>query len=175
MQENKTYNWISKKRTTRKQFFSGKSGKIITLLGNSFRTAVKTLKKFEITSYEINPIIYMRQKESKFKRINFKFGDILSAPVEEGVFYDLDFCCTIFSVEEHVRKFKDTDFLLTICLRGKTLESSLAFFSKIMGSDTYKIRRYRTQRNLYILSAGEKTYRVITYRDGAPMCCIAKL
>jgi hypothetical protein len=168
------------KREVRRFIFSKmkKCDNVIGLAGPDIQECLNT---YETIGYK-NIEVWERDKYTlllqifKIKNHSIKlvFGDILKAiPDLPNTIYDLDYCCTIKHMKEHLIKFKN-NFIMT--------------FSRRLGSDC-TINKFFTDRNesvkelkqynspvFHIEYKTEKgTYIYTPYFDTSAMCCIAKI
>jgi hypothetical protein len=130
----------------------------------------------EINIYEKDRNIMIKQLgEIRGKvPISLKLGDINNVTPEEGVFYDLDYCCTVNAVEEAVRKFDKNNFIMTFSRRlvgNKTIDRFFEIRNEIVKVKKELLfpiehTRYATNRGGYIYAP---------YFDTSAMCCIAKI
>jgi hypothetical protein len=91
--------------------------------------------------------------------------------------YDLDYMRTIYSMREHVKKFKRGKFIVTLCIRGKnssTEETINVFFKERAESIRSRFDKTEPIKHIVIGTDFGK-YILATYKDTTPMLCIAKI
>lgn len=111
----------------------------------------------------------MPQMNHLRNKISYNFGDIIDAPILPNTLYDLDFCVTITSVKDYVRRFQN-NIVLTVSEFRKPKFWSIGQFLKIRGEK--KISLINNNDNERTLITDKQTYSVYYYYDGSPMVVI---
>ena len=108
-------------------------------------------------------------------KISLKYGDILDADANRhNVLYDLDYCCTVRYMRDHIAKFKD-NFIMTFARRIPDKETVKTFFTSRSEKIISRYERLKPfQHTIFKTEAGNK-YVYVKYRDTSNMCCFAKL
>jgi len=136
------------------------------LKGNGFRkirlfeNSVKVLKKISSDLCMLS------------RRTEFRFGDVYDVKIRKGYFYDLDFCCTMRSIEKYVKKFRD-NFSITVSLRGCGLRDTISLFAQYREENVWLI--VENTDNKQIVQTDKGTYVFCKYSDTSAMCIIYKL
>lgn len=153
---------------------------IVGLAGPDINDYLEWCKKKGYTNIEVwedNPKVMMKQL-SEIKTefpVTYKFGDILSALHSDKVVYDLDFCSTILTLYNHVKKFKQEKFIMTFCTRAVGNEETIRkFFKERKEKVTNRIEKFEPVHHYSIQTQFGK-YIVAPYFDTTPMLCIAKI
>jgi hypothetical protein len=134
----------------------------------------KGIKQAEVYERDFVNLIYQMQDFKPPIKTTVKYQDILNADVQESVIYDLDFCCTINSVEPHIKKFKK-NAIFTLALRGVGLIPTLQRFCKIVSEFKFDIQLNVHQTpnfKMHVLHFGKESYTVYQYCDTSPMIVI---
>lgn len=135
-------------------FFRGKGYTSITVYENDGEMMLK----------QIPQINHMRSK------ISYHFADIIEAPILPNTLYDLDFCVTITSVKDYVKKFQD-NFVLTVSEFRKPKFWSVNQFLKIRGEHKISLTE-NTNDTIRTLVTDKGIYTFFYYYDGSPMIVI---
>jgi hypothetical protein len=168
------YDLHIEKREVQKMIFPLiKKKKIVTLAGPNMISYIKLLPKCikEVEIWENNKDIMMHQVAS-FPALNgmpvsYNYGDIIDAEVKKSAFYDLDFCCTVLTVEDHLRKFKDCAFSATFSNRWVSVDRTIELFLDAVGEKKKldiphpQFNRLATNKNVYIYTTHKKTMMTI--------------
>ncbi len=105
----------------------------------------------------------------------YKFGDIIKAKSDSDSLYDLDFCKTIVSLYEHIKKFKKEKFIITMATRGVGNQETInKFFDSRKEAVSNMIEEYSPVHYFKIETAFGK-YICCPYFDTTPMISIAKV
>ena len=124
----------------------------------------------DIRIWENNPLIYSHCLSIIADlRIQYNIGDIINAPILKNCTYDLDFCCTIKSIQSHIEKFTD-NFILTISEMRMPKLSSLPVFANFRGERLRNIIKISDTDSIMKTNKGE--YFVQSYCDTSPMLII---
>lgn len=134
-------------------FFRGKGYTSITIYENDGEIMLKQMPQ----------INHMRNK------ISYNFKDIIEAPILPNTLYDLDFCVTITSVKDYVKKFQK-NFVLTVSEFRKPKFWTINQFLKIRGESI--ITLVVNNDNERTLITDKQVYSVYYYYDGSPMVVI---
>jgi hypothetical protein len=129
----------------------------------------------DIEIWENTPDVAMRQLMAIKHPVRMRFGNILEAePNRINTLYDLDYCCTVRYMKDHLAKFND-NFIMTFSRRIKDAETIKTFFKvrkeQIINTVTKSIPFAHTY---YYTNTGSK-YIFVNYHDTSNMCCIAKI
>jgi hypothetical protein len=174
-----TYKDAKNKKAVREFIFSHYVyNKIVGLAGpdiNDYITWCKSKGYSDIEIWEQDPVVMMKQLSEVKTGVSFKYGNILNASVSSrGVVYDLDYCATIKYMGEHLKKFKETKFVMTFALRYSEKETIKKFFrdrgEAIVCSEQVTSPLLHTR---YVTNNG--TYLYAKYRDTTPMCVFSKI
>ena len=176
----------SKKRKIRKILINTNKGILYTTGGPEITNAHSESLELGFTkmiSYENDFKRYEKQVRETYRikgmeSLSVCYGDILKASVNDYSFYDLDFCDTIYKHRDHIVRFCNRDFLLTVCTRdggGRNIKDCLIFFMKTMNFTEYTI--IQPDIHTYVIKTHHtyKTFLCKTYADGAPMISITNL
>lgn len=126
-----------------------------------------------IRVWENNPIIYSTTlPKIPHLKIQYNIEDILRAPVEKDVVYDLDFCQSIDTLKPHIQRFKE-NFILTLSERGKPKFSSLLVFASYRSESIQEIIEVSENDRIMITNKGK--YVAYRYWDTSPMLVIKPL
>lgn len=134
----------------------------------------KGIKQAEVYERDYVNLIYQMQDFKPTIKTTVKYQDILNADVQEGVIYDLDFCCTIKNAAPHIKKFKN-NAIITLALRKIGLMPTLKKFCKIVSNLKPEIKlnvQVTDNYKVHLLIFGEQSYTVYQYHDTTPMCLI---
>lgn len=103
------------------------------------------------------------------KGVTYNIGDIINAPVHSNTLYDLDFCCTMDSIEPHLKKFED-NFILTVSEMWKSKWDSINTFLEMRGERMMK--RLELSENEHLIMSNKRKYMIYRYFDTSPMVVI---
>lgn len=176
-----TYANAENKKAAREFLFSFFSeSSIIGLAGpdvNDYLEWCKSKGFTNIEIYESNPDVMMKQL-SEIKTnipIQFKFSDIINASHSDKVVYDLDFCSTILTLYDHIKKFRNEKFVMTFCTRAVgNIETISKFFNERKEKIQDIVEKYQPVHHMVIKTRMGK-YIACPYFDTTPMICIAKI
>lgn len=127
----KSYLDCAQKIKVRKEIFSHKPTNINTLVGlagpdiNAYLEYAKLNQFKEFVLYENDPVVMINQLATLKYGCNYNFGNINSLKIPENtdsILYDLDYCCSIMSVERDLPKFKNTNYIITLSIRPLKLQ-----------------------------------------------------
>ena len=154
---------------------------IIGLAGPDIREYVNNVRFAncnKIKIYENNSGILFKQLSEinkSDKRVHINYSNIYNAsPEEQNTLYDLDYCRTIRSLKEHVRKFKN-NFIMTFSLRKCGMQETLQIFFNERKEQIISSFKQLSPVPHTIFNTNEGKYIYCAYRDNTPMCCIAKI
>lgn len=162
--------------------YRDKVSKVIGLAGPNITDYLKYLSQVGIKEaeiYEKNPIQLISQLQD-FKPVipaTIHYQDIIKAdPDQEDTLYDLDFCNSIQSLEDHVVKFKK-NFVLTLAIRPIGLERTLKTFCRLKNHKKHKLElvKHLPAYKQYRLTTGIKNYNCFVYFDTISMLTIQSL
>ena len=152
--------------------------KIVGLAGPNIEDYIQFCKskgfsEFEI--YEKDALTAIHQLTSLNDKVTLKLTDILNAdPNESNTLYDLDYCVTGRYMQPHMAKFQHR-FIMTFSIRGVSVKETLERFfkarnEKVIGTayptHPFPHTEYYTDKSKYLQ---------LSYRDTAPMMCLAKI
>ena len=152
--------------------------KIIGLAGPKIEDYIEFCKskgfnEFEI--YEKDGLTAIHQLTSLNDKVALKLTDILNAnPDEPNTLYDLDYCVTGRYMQPHMAKFQHR-FIMTFSIRGVSVKETMERFFKARNESLLKTAYppYPFPCTEYYTNKGK--YLQISYRDTAPMMCLAKI
>ncbi|MEI6186960.1 MAG: hypothetical protein WCP46_00465 [Alphaproteobacteria bacterium] len=134
---------------------------------------IKGYKNIEVWERDSKTLLLQLSK-IKGHGIKLMFGDILKAtPDLPNTIYDLDYCCTIKFMTEHLIKFKN-NFMMTFSLRAGT-SFTLGKFFKDRDESIIEIKDVNEPVLHTIFKTAKGTYIYTPYFDTSAMCCIAKI
>jgi hypothetical protein len=154
-----------------------KRKRVVTLAGPNMLSYAKMypghVKHFEV--WENDPQVMLRQLEIlrniSGRRLTYHFGDIMRATINKAAFYDLDFCRTMRKTNEHVHRFKDCAFMLTVCRRDCSMQRTLKLFFEAV-EERFVGEVHHPQYSL--MQSDKNQYLYVTYTDISPMVTIFK-
>lgn len=177
-----TYIRSLKKKIVREflfSFFNEKS--IIGLAGPDINDYVEWCKEkgyenLQLWENDSNVMLNQFKSLKTESTFEYKYGNILNAePNKRDTLYDLDYCGTIKTLYDHVKKFKEGKFVMTFCMRGSTKNQSIESFFKNR-NESIRTRFEKTEPlDHVVIGTDFGKYILATYRDGSPMLCIAKI
>lgn len=153
-----TYKDAVNKRLVRDKLFKQVKLKRVVGLGgpdiNDYYQNMKNRGFNDIKSYEKDKLVFLYQL-SQNPRIQLEFGNINEIKPDSNVFYDLDYCCTIMSVDTKFLNQID-NFIATFSVRGIGFDKTKKIINNKLKQTGYK-------------------YKVVTYTDSSPMLCLLKI
>lgn len=165
------------KRVAREFLFSKLKGdNIIGLAGPNINEYLEWCNKFknvEIWEKDNKILLHQFSTIHTSKKVEFHFGDIITAEPQQNTVHDLDFCCTIKNISNEIKKFNN--YIMTFSLRGVSQDVTIhTFFNKI-DERVIKYTSSNNPINHIIFTTNKGKYIYLTYRDSSPMCCFLKL
>jgi hypothetical protein len=162
-----------------------KFDKVVGLAGPNITDYLELMKQNGFKSAEIyeNDISQLAIQMNSFRPViesKIQFGDIIQAkPNQPHTLYDLDFCCSINTANQHIQKFSDDVAITTLSIRpvgfmhtilkyAELIDSKSSPIIQFLGSVNNHLGKYRT----YSLVVGSKKYRCYLYKDSVPMVTI---
>lgn len=136
----------------------------------------KHYKDISIWEYDKSVMVNqlpLLKKVGRGTKINYHYGDILSAPVQENTFYDLDFCSSIVSLKTHIEKFRK-NFAITVSEMMQKQYSSLDIFLKYR-KETLSEKVVVNDRELLITTNEGNKFAIYSYCDSSPMLIIKSI
>lgn len=125
--------------------------------------------------YEFNAeqLLIQASKRNRILPTRVVYGDIIKAECKQfSTFYDLDFCCSVKSAIEHIKKFKDDSCIFTFSLRPLSLHETISqYVEAITGKKRYKViflDEYDSYKQYYIRTK-DNIISAFTYKDSVPM------
>jgi len=106
------------------------------------------------------------------KGIIYNIGDIINAPIHSDTLYDLDFCCSMKSIEPHLKKFED-NFILTVSEMWNKKWDSINTFLEIRGEHIVNHRELSDKEHLVL--SNRRKYMIYRYFDTSPMVVIKSI
>ena len=172
------YTDAAKKKAVREFLFSQfKLSKIVGLPGPNYNECIKFYesKGFkDIEVWENTPDVLMHQLMAANKPVRMRFGNILNAePNRIDTLYDLDYCCTVKYMKEHIQKFQ-SNFIMTFSLRAGVELTINKFFKDRKERILNVVEKTSPVVHKIFFTEGGK-YIYTPYRDTSAMCCIAKI
>lgn len=173
-----TYTDAAKKHAVREFLFSYfKYNAIVGLAGPNINEYIQWCKSKgyeDIEVWENTPDVLMNQLLTLQHPIKMKFGNILDAEdAKPNTVYDLDYCSTVYTLEDHITKFKN-NFIMTFSLRAGIQFTIKEFFKtrkeKIVNSI---VKNNPINHTIFTTNVGK--YIFTPYFDTSAMCCIAKI
>lgn len=173
-----TYTDATNKHAVREFLFSYfKYNAIVGLAGpniNEYISWCKSKGYKDIEIWENTPDVLMNQLMTLKHPVSMKFGNILTAEADKPkTVYDLDYCSTVYTLEQHIAKFKD-NFIMTFSLRAGVEFTIKEFFKtrkeKIVNSI---VKNNPINHTIFTTNVGK--YIFTPYFDTSAMCCIAKI
>jgi hypothetical protein len=158
-------------------YFSFK--KVIGLAGPDINIYINHLKhkgyrNFEIFEKDSSILLKQLITINSGKNISLIYNDILAADNNrEDTLYDLDFCCMLSTVSEHIKKFRN-NFIITVSAR-MGIKATVDMFFKLRNEivlseeeieSSIKYTRFTTEQGEYLFTQ---------YYDTSAMCCFAKI
>lgn len=166
------------KRAQKKNFT-----KVVGLGGPNITQYLQFLKSYGIKQADIyeNNRFHILLQISDFKPVitsKVYFEDILNAQEnEEYTLYDMDFCCSVATVRDSVKKFKDNS-IFTFSIRPFTIESTINEFFKSMRNNAkpkitynYKVNK---QFKVHKIMWNGNRYFCYIYKDTVPMMTLTQ-
>lgn len=152
--------------------------KIVGLAGPNIQDYInycrsKGFTEFEI--YEKDGLTAIHQLVTLNDKVTLKLTDILNANADEpNVLFDLDYCVTGRYMEPHMAKFLNR-FIMTFSIRGVSIKETMERFFRVRNEKVIGTAypEYPFPATEYYTNKGK--YLQLSYRDTAPMMCLAKL
>lgn len=150
---------------------------IVGLAGPDIQECLKNYRKKGYRNIEVwekdNSILLLQLSKVNYP-IQLRFGDILSANSDlPDTLYDLDYCCTIKYMREHLVKFQN-NFIMTFSLRAG-VDNTITKFFKDRGETVLSERVISYPFKYTVYKTIKGTYIYTPYFDTSAMCCIAKI
>lgn len=176
-----SYKEAKNKKAVREFLFSFfNNSSIIGLAGPDINDYLQWCKdhgyeKVEIWENESSVMMKQLSEIDSTSPLMYKFGDIIKAQSDLKSVYDLDFCKTIASLYEHIKKFKEEKFVMTFCTRGIGNQETInKFFDSRKEAIITMVEEYTPLHHFKIHTAFGK-YMICPYFDTTPMISIAKI
>ena len=176
-----TYIDASRKRAVREFLFSFfNEDSIVGLAGPDINEYIRWCKEKKITNIELweNDGAVMLNQLSKLKddlSASYKFGDIIDAESKKDCVYDLDYCKTIRTMYDHIRKFKTEKFVMTFATRKVGNLKTIDLFFKGRKEKVEQMIEKDSPIHHYVIKTVFGKYMVCPYFDTTPMISIAKI
>jgi hypothetical protein len=152
--------------------------KIVGLAGPNIQDYIDFCKSQGFTEFEIyekDGLTAIHQLTTVNDKIVLKLTDILNADANEpDVLFDLDYCVTGRYMEPHMAKFLNR-FIMTFSIRGVSVKETMERFFRVRDEKVIGTAypRYPFPATEYFTNKGK--YLQLSYRDTAPMMCLAKI
>jgi hypothetical protein len=174
-----TYLDAANKHAVREFLFSFfKCSAIIGLAGPNINEYIKWCKSKgykDIEIWENTPNVLMHQMMQTKHPVRMRFGNILQAePNRVKTLYDLDYCATVYTLDEHIAKFKD-NFIMTFSLRAGVEFTIKEFFKARKEKIVSYIEKQHPIKHTLFTTKNKNKYIYTPYCDTSAMCCIAKI
>ena len=101
--------------------------------------------------------------------------DIINADKNEHTLYDFDYCCTINTVRDHIKKFKTEKFVMTFCIRQVGEKNTINEFFYGRREKINSVEENDSPIPHKVIKTVFGTYIVAPYFDTTPMLSIAKI
>lgn len=175
------------KRIVQKEIFSKlekkKLSKVIGLGGPNITNYLLLLNSYkveqaEIYEYDISKLALQLRNYKPVIDSNVTFGDVLYAESDKNnTFYDLDFCCSIDSASEHIKKFKK-NVCYTLSIRPVGFEETIKKFARLIDGTkqpVIKLIEKKEGYKHYSLKTNTKKFKCYVYRDTVSMVTISSI
>lgn len=176
-----TYLDLENKVKVRNFLFSKfkKKTNIIGLAGPDINEYIERVQNHgfkNITIYENDIAIFLKQmQDAKTHNFKYVFGNIYDAlPNEPNTLYDLDYCCTVRYMSDHIAKFKD-NFIMTFSMRIGEKESLSTFFKARGEKVIFKEPKKLPLPHTILHTNNGSEYIFIPYWSTSSMFCITKI
>lgn len=142
----KKYVDVTHKRIVQNEIFNKISNPVIrALAGPNVDIYYKLLKQHgfkDITFFENDPVILATQFASSNLPYKLIFDDITNN-LDAKVFYDLDFCCCVYTIAEHLPKINRLpEFSMTISPRPVGTEKTMRILKSHENGNHYNYYEY---------------------------------
>jgi hypothetical protein len=176
-----TYIGAIGKKEARKFLFSFfKEKSIVGLAGPDIEEYISWCKDNGIENIEIweNDAMTMFNQLAKLpknSKVIYNFGDIYNASTKKDTVYDFDYTCTVPTVRNHIKKFKDERFVMTFCARkiGQQITIEEFFYGR-REKITNQVENINPVKH-WAIKTYYGNYIVVPYFDTIPMLSIAKI
>ena len=176
-----TYKDATRKKAVRKFLFSFFNEKnIVGLAGPDIKEYISWCKENGIDNIELwendtNVMFDQLSKIPKNAKVSYNFGDIINAESSKDKVYDFDYCTTIVTLHDHIKRFKTEKFVMTFCTRkvGNKVTIDEFFYGRREKITTMIEKRSPLPHWSIKTVFGE--YIAAPYFDTTPMLCIAKV
>ncbi len=128
----------------------------------------------EVHVYEKDPEVLRYQVLNSQKQpTSHKLGDINKALIKEDMLYDLDYCCTVSSVKDSIKRWKK-GFIMTFS-RRRLGNKSIDIFFELREETVNFVREFTSpiKHSLYMTDKGQYIYT--PYFDTSAMFTVAKI
>lgn len=174
-----TYITAAQKHAVREFLFSYfKFTAVIGLAGPDINHYIKWCKSKGYTDIEIwerTPDVAMHQIMNIKHPVRMRFGDILDAePNRVKTLYDLDYCATVYTLTNHIAKFKH-NFIMTLSTRAGIEFTIKEFFKARKEIIISSFNKFTPINHTIFTTNNNSKYIFAPYCDTSAMCCIAKI
>ena len=165
-----------------------KFNKVVGLAGPNITDYLELMKQNGFKSAEIyeNDISQLAIQMNSFRSViesKIQFGDIIQAkPNQPYTLYDLDFCCSINTANQHIQKFSDDVAITTLSIRPVGFMHTILKYAELIDRKSNPIIEFlgsvnnRLGKNrMYSLTAGSKKFICYLYKDSVPMVTIQSI
>lgn len=159
-------------------FFDEKN--IVGLAGPDIKEYLEWCKQKGIVNIELwenNPNVMFSQlmKLPKNSKVSYNFGDIINANSSPDTLYDLDYCCTVNTVRNDIKKFKNEKFVMTFSIRTVGEENTINEFFLGRHEKINSVEEKSSPIRHKVIKTVFGTYISARYFDTTPMMSIAKI
>lgn len=188
----KTYKKRIEKKRSREFLFSFFTEKeLVGLAGPDINETVdwyanKGFNKIHIYENDKNTILKQIKKYNLKIPITHTFGDIIESKIDnKNVVFDLDFTKSIMTMDAHVKKFKNSKFVMTFALRPISFNATVRKFflirkEKILSKKLNEADvNYMGSKKIpyFEIKTNNGKYIILKYKDkkALNMICLAKI
>lgn len=142
------YSEAKNKRTFQRGAFKLAENKIITALPgpnlNLYTSILHDNGFRKMIFFENNQKIFFNNMFSIPKNVEYYYDDILNN-LDNNTYYDLDFCCSVISIEKYLKKINFLkEFSMTLAVgRVISIKQTLSILEKFENEGFYKYFLYR--------------------------------
>jgi hypothetical protein len=179
-----SYKDSKRKKIVQKEVYKEIKGKYTHLIGlggpdlNEYLKLAKYagIKNALIYEFNVDQLLIQASKPINTLSTRVIFGDIYQSPCKmKDTFYDFDFCCSVKTAQEHIKKFKNDPVLFTFSIRPLGLNNSIKLYvSSVQKSYKYNLELIKVNPffRKYQLNLKDSVQTVYIYRDSVPMLVI---
>lgn len=181
MSTKQSYKNAVRKKAVREFLFSFFDEKnIVGLAGPDIQEYLEWCKQkgmVNIELWENDPNVMFNQlmKLPKNSKVSYNFGDIINANSSPDTLYDLDYCCTVNTIRNDIKKFKNEKFVMTFSIRAVGEDATINQFFRGRREKIKNVEEKSTPFRHRIFKTVFGTYIAAPYFDTTPMISIAKI